>query len=326
MSGGGGLPHSGPFRELAPLLGSLAVVESVRTEPVEPVAFAHAKIIHVMSGTTRVTTATGQQVLTAGDVFVLGAKELCQANPEPRVRCWTIYLDQEFLRWHMIWVLPGPERVLPGLHPAQWNGEAMVFHAGTDRLARLEPLLRRMSVVPHRAGPEAIGRLMTLFAQTAEHIIPALLTDAEPPVRTVNGVVGTLAKPGAVPAVADAARRMRADLAHPWSLDALVQAVAMSRSQLSRLFASRYGLSPMRWLTEIRLTEFARLIEETVLPVDAAARRVGWQDRRIASAWFRRRYGVTPTQFRNLPTPVCVGESPCALCRNGECSQAASFG
>ncbi|WP_157560610.1 hypothetical protein [Microbacterium gubbeenense] len=230
MSKVGDPPQPGRFRELAPLLGPLAVVESVRTEPVEPVAFAHAKIIHVMAGTSRVTTSTGQWLLSAGDVFVLGSRAWCQANPEPQVRCWTIYLDQEFLRWHMIWVLPGPERVLPGLHPAQWNGEAMVFHAGRERLARLEPVLRRMSVIPHQGGSESIARLITLFAQTAEQIVPALVTDQDPPVRTANGMVGRLSVLPARSAVSDAANLMRADLARPWTTDEVARAVALSGS------------------------------------------------------------------------------------------------
>lgn len=57
----------------------------------------------------------------------------------------------------------------------------------------------------------------------------------------------------------------------------------------------------MRFLTELRLTTFTRLIEETNLSVARAAHAVGWSDPRIASNWFLRRYGMTPTEYRSRP-------------------------
>ena len=69
----------------------------------------------------------------------------------------------------------------------------------------------------------------------------------------------------------------------------------------------------MRLLTELRVTEFARLIEETDLSATRAAKDVGWNDPRVASHWFRRRYGLTPTQYRR--TPQAHVEDPPTLSR-----------
>ena len=60
---------------------------------------------------------------------------------------------------------------------------------------------------------------------------------------------------------------------------------------------------PMRYLTEIRLTEFTRLIDETDWTVARAAGAVGWRDPRVASRWFSRRYGITPSQYRASGRP-----------------------
>ncbi len=289
------------LRELAPLLGPLAAIESVRSAPVGPVAFGHAKLVHVMAGQSRIVTPTGEHLLTTGDVLVLGAGVWYSAVPAPRVRTWTIYLDQEFLRSHMMWALPEPDRVRPGFHPAGWDGRALVFRAGRERLARLEPLLRRMSVIPQRGGAAAVAALMSLFAQTAEHIVPVLVLGSNPPHPMTLIPAGKLTGPIPAAEAQRAARLLRAGLAHPWTMDELARTVAMSKSQLTRQFTTAFGVAPMRWLAETRLTEFARLLEETALPVVVAARTVGWQDRRIAAAWFRRRYGVSPLQFRRLP-------------------------
>ncbi|AWD25367.1 helix-turn-helix domain-containing protein [Micrococcus luteus] len=58
------------------------------------------------------------------------------------------------------------------------------------------------------------------------------------------------------------------------------------------------------WPLTLRLTEFARLIEETDISVMRAASEVGWSDPRVASHWFHRRYGITPTQYRRTPHTV----------------------
>ncbi|WP_140403517.1 helix-turn-helix transcriptional regulator [Microbacterium sp. JB110] len=307
------------------MLGPLAVIESVRTRPVAPVAFAHAKIVHVMAGRSRVRTPAGERLLTAGDVMVLGRGVWCEAVPSPRVRAWTIYLDQEFMVRHMTWALPAePERVLPGLHPAEWDGGAVFFRPGEEMLTRLEPLWRRMSVLPHRGGPDAAAGLMALFAQAVELTVPALLTVPSGPVPIISHAVSRLSQVPVVPEAERAAALLRADLSRAWTVGELARAVALSTSQLTRRFCEGYGVPPMRWLIEARTTEFARLIEETALPVDAVARQVGWADRRVAAAWFRRRFGVSPTRFRRHPAPVCAGESPCVLCRNGQCVRVVS--
>jgi transcriptional regulator GlxA family with amidase domain len=103
-----------------------------------------------------------------------------------------------------------------------------------------------------------------------------------------------------------AARLVREHMEQPWTASALARAVALSRSQLTRLFVARIGIAPMRFLIEVRLTEFTRLIEETDLSVAQAARKVGWNDARVASSWFCRRYGTTPSQYRAKPHPHCT--------------------
>lgn len=236
-------PAAGTLRELVPLLGPLAAIESVRTAPVAPVRFAHAKLVHVMAGSTRIRSAAGERVLTAGDVLVLGAHMRCEATPQPLVRAWTIYLDEDFLRGYMRWALPGPEHVVPGLHPSDWNGHALVFHPGVDRLALLEPLLRRMSVIPHRGRPASVAELMALFAQTAEHIVPTLVTTLDGPTPVADAPVGRLTGAVAVPEAARAAALLRGHLSHPWQVGELARMVALSRSQLTFRFTQGFGMN-----------------------------------------------------------------------------------
>lgn len=313
-----GQPATTALRELVPLRGPVAVIESVRTRPVVPVAFAHAKIVYVTDGTSMVTTPAGRRLLIRGDVMVLGSGVWCAAVPRPHVRTWTVYLDERFLREQMSWVLPETVPLPDGVHPAVWDGSALFLHADDTVLAGLEPVLRRMSILSERGDPAAVAALMAGFARTVELTIGTVIPERIAPAMADTSRVGPLTVPALVPEVAHAARLLREGLGRAWTVGELAREVALSRSQLTFRFVQEFGVAPMRWLTEIRLTEFARLIEETTLTVTEAARQVGWTDRRVAASWFRRRYGLSPTQFRARPLAVC-GENPCVLCPEAAC-------
>lgn len=63
--------------------------------------------------------------------------------------------------------------------------------------------------------------------------------------------------------VGRAVQLLRDRMAESWTTTALARSVAVSRTHLTRLFVACTGFPPMRYLTEIRLTEFTRLIDET---------------------------------------------------------------
>lgn len=296
-------------------------MESVRTERIHRAVFGHAKIVHVLEGAAQIETATGVHELTPGSAMTLGAGMWCSVRPTPSVRMWTLYLDESFLRSHMRLVLADATRVRPGVHPDAWDGSAFVMRPGVDVMHRIEPLWRQISLVNESASPEvATTRLISLFSRAVEIALPILLTeDGTVPDRFVSPVRGRLAQPTIARPVRRSVDLLRARMAEPWTVGRLASEVAVSRAHLTRLFTQQIGVAPMRFLIEARLTEFTRLIEETDLPVADASRQVGWTDARVAAVWFRRRFGITPTQYRRYPHPSCTGAMPCESCR-GVCA------
>ncbi|MGK0741836.1 helix-turn-helix domain-containing protein [Leucobacter sp. Z1108] len=101
-----------------------------------------------------------------------------------------------------------------------------------------------------------------------------------------------------------------------WTVSRLAHAVQISRNQLTRQFVTQVGAPPMRYLTSIRLVEFTRLIDETDLSVEQAARTVGWTDPRVAAAWFTRRFGMTPSHYRLRPHRRAIASHICVACRD----------
>lgn len=223
--------------------------------------FADAKIIHVMEGRATVETTGKAHVLEAGTSFALGAGRWCSLVPEPNVRFWTVYADEEFLRAHMSWALPIRERVIRGIHPLDWTGAPVTLYPGIQYLRRIEPIWRQMSVLGGLKRPPEFtaARSVALFSRAVELSIQTFLLPSDfavaseiPPSHPVRG---NLSAPVIVGHAGRAAQILRTRMDEPWSVDKLAKEVALSRTHLSRLFTRQLGVPPMRFLTELRWTE-----------------------------------------------------------------------
>ncbi|GAB3613956.1 hypothetical protein GCM10027415_22960 [Humibacter ginsengisoli] len=276
--------------------------------------FDHAKIVYVFEGNARVETERGIVDMREGDALALGAGAWCSVRPLPQIRMWTLYVDEPLLRNQMNWLLPNPDRVQPGVHPSEWTGGPLLLRPGMAVLLRVEPLFRQVSVL--RDGsvePEvATVRALALLLRATEMLLPVLLDARRFPLAPVADgfpIRGTLTSAASVGHVGRAVQHLRQNLAHQWNVDLLSRSVSLSRTHLTRQFTSLVGLPPMRFLNEVRLTEFTRLIEETDETIEAAARAVGWTDARVAAAWFRRRFGISPSHYRSHPHPFKHGRT-----------------
>jgi AraC family transcriptional regulator len=72
----------------------------------------------------------------------------------------------------------------------------------------------------------------------------------------------------------------------------------MSAGTFARQFRRTTGLAPYAYVTERRLAQARRLLEETDLPTKQVAATCGFCDQAHLTRMFARRYGVTPAAFR----------------------------
>jgi transcriptional regulator GlxA family with amidase domain len=79
----------------------------------------------------------------------------------------------------------------------------------------------------------------------------------------------------------------------------LAALVNLSSSGLAHLFRRSVGMSPLRYLRELRLRRACDLLETTSLPVREVMRLVGCTDPSHFSRNFRLRFGVTPREYRH---------------------------
>ncbi|SEP53477.1 helix-turn-helix domain-containing protein [Amycolatopsis saalfeldensis] len=89
-----------------------------------------------------------------------------------------------------------------------------------------------------------------------------------------------------------------ARLGSPLTVDDLAGFLSVSPRTLARRFAGRFGTSPGQWLLARRVTAARTLLEETDLPVEAIAARVGLTSAVNLRRRFRDALGTTPAAYR----------------------------
>jgi transcriptional regulator GlxA family with amidase domain len=90
---------------------------------------------------------------------------------------------------------------------------------------------------------------------------------------------------------------LREGLEHA-SLAALATRIGLSERQVSRLFRAQYGATFREHLSERRLEHAKALLADGARSVIQVAGETGWSSLAHFNAVFRRRVGLTPTQYR----------------------------
>ncbi|RAV00219.1 AraC family transcriptional regulator [Paenibacillus sp. YN15] len=72
----------------------------------------------------------------------------------------------------------------------------------------------------------------------------------------------------------------------------------LTAAYLGKLFRETNSCSIAEYITEVRMKEAASLLRETKLSMDELMERIGWENKKHFFTLFRKRFGVTPTEFR----------------------------
>lgn len=91
---------------------------------------------------------------------------------------------------------------------------------------------------------------------------------------------------------------MRHNYAEQLSLDVLAGLAFVSKFHFTRVFKEITGSTPHQYLTQIRLTHAARLLQETDMPIGVVGLTSGFHRPTYFSNAFRARYGMSPNAFR----------------------------
>ena len=84
------------------------------------------------------------------------------------------------------------------------------------------------------------------------------------------------------------------------SVASLARRTGYSESRISHLFTEVAGKSPMRYLNDIRLKASCEMLSATDLSISEIASACGFEDPLYYSRRFRKRYGMSPTEYRGV--------------------------
>ena len=100
------------------------------------------------------------------------------------------------------------------------------------------------------------------------------------------------------PRVSRALRAMHGDISKGWSVDELSRISNMSRATFARVFQDVLGESPIRYLTDWRMTVARDLLRTEDIPLLEVAERVGYTSLYAFATAFRRHHGQPPGRWR----------------------------
>ncbi|BBI35293.1 AraC family transcriptional regulator [Cohnella abietis] len=231
---------------------------------------------HVTSGKGIFRTGDFEGELTAGDSFMIHPGQLFH------------YVSDEEDPWHYHWV------AFAGSHSESLITEAglgpahPVVHSGTNESpgnycqAIYEAFRERRS----SASLAATGHLHLLFANLHEATVEETTSPLRPDSHSqelVRQVVGYLST----------------QYAEPVTIEGMAETLGYNRAYLSRLFKQNTSLSPITFLTKLRIDHGRRLLRERPeLTIEQIASSVGFQDALYFSKQFRRWYNQSPTDYR----------------------------
>ncbi len=100
------------------------------------------------------------------------------------------------------------------------------------------------------------------------------------------------------PRVVEACQYVTSNLAGELKIDEVANHVCLSPSRLAHLFREQMGINLLRWREDQRVIRAKLLLQTTQEPIATVGRIVGYDDQLYFSRVFRKRVGVSPSDFR----------------------------
>jgi AraC family transcriptional activator of mtrCDE len=83
-----------------------------------------------------------------------------------------------------------------------------------------------------------------------------------------------------------------------WTTEELAKEINLCKSQFVQLFQKEIGISPIKYIRQLRFEKAKELLETTFLSVKEISFSVGFNDQSHFVRDFKKKYGLTPTEFR----------------------------
>lgn len=110
----------------------------------------------------------------------------------------------------------------------------------------------------------------------------------------VPGIIGLLADTRLAPAISATMEKPQ----QHWTLEQLAALCHQSRASFIRNFARVYHLTPLEWITQLRMIKAAKLLISKPYSIGMIAEECGYLSQAAFTRTFKHHYQVTPTKYR----------------------------
>lgn len=99
--------------------------------------------------------------------------------------------------------------------------------------------------------------------------------------------------------IQDALNFINSNYMHSITVQKIADYVNLSRSYLYKMFIKNLGISPQRYLINLRMYKATLLLKSTKLPIGEVASSVGYSDSLLFSKTFSKHFSMSPLNYRN---------------------------
>ncbi|MGU8731577.1 AraC family transcriptional regulator [Clostridium perfringens] len=99
--------------------------------------------------------------------------------------------------------------------------------------------------------------------------------------------------------IQDALNFINSNYMHSITVQEITDYVNLSRSYLYKMFIKNLGISPQRYLINLRMYKATLLLKGTKLPIGEVASSVGYSDSLLFSKTFSKHFSMSPLNYRN---------------------------
>ncbi|GAA5013897.1 helix-turn-helix domain-containing protein [Actinopolymorpha pittospori] len=170
-------------------------------------------------------------------------------------------------------------------------------------------LLRPPTLRAVRAGTRLDGYLRALItewdrpADEVRLVLPAWARLVTLELLLHDAALGLLRPRPVDPVVADVLDELNTRLARRTSLAELAELSGFSGQHLNRVFGTVLGLTPLQYLTRLRMERAAAMLTDRQLTIRVIAREVGYEDPYYFSRAFKHHFGRSPSEYRHQLDP-----------------------
>ena len=204
------------------------------------------------------------------------------ANPTPTAILFSSCMEFELGSIH------GLGSLMPGL---------MLIDAGGQRYPGLVPILTTME---REVGAARIG-FAGILARLAD-VVAAMVVRGwvECACGNASGLVAALRDPR----LASALLALHQQPGRDWTVAQLAEQCNTSRSAFADRFQVTIGMTPLRYVTELRMRLASQWLTLERLPIEEVAQRLGYTSQAAFSRAFKRITGKTPGLSRKVRQPI----------------------